>query len=149
MSSTALPRTMSGVLITEIGNPSVLECRTDLPVLQLAGNQVLVKNTYIGLNCIEILLPEECLPRVYASDDRSRSREHHRRYRRRGAAGLQVGDYVGWMGDRDAYADYICATVIRDKMNLDVYEMYPMNDVARAHEDIEGRQSTGQLTPMV
>jgi len=44
---------MKGVIIHKTGGSEVLEYKTDLPVPELKTNQVLVRNTYIGVNFID------------------------------------------------------------------------------------------------
>ena len=33
----------------------------------------------------------------------------------------------------------------REKLDVRVHEVYPLSEVARAHEDLEGRKTTGKL----
>lgn len=35
--------------------------------------------------------------------------------------------------------------IIKDKMNTRIHEIYPLQEVARAHTDLEGRKTTGKL----
>ncbi|KAK3324284.1 hypothetical protein B0T19DRAFT_227283 [Cercophora scortea] len=51
-----IPKTMSGILIEEVGGPEVLQWKTDLPVPELKDGEILVKNEYIGINYIDTYL---------------------------------------------------------------------------------------------
>jgi len=35
--------------------------------------------------------------------------------------------------------------IVKDKMDVRIHEVYSLDDVARAHTDIEGRKTTGKL----
>ena len=48
-----IPRTMSGILIEEVGGIEALKWKTDLPVPELKEGEVLVKNEFIGVNYID------------------------------------------------------------------------------------------------
>ncbi|KAI9763146.1 MAG: NADPH:quinone reductase [Candelina submexicana] len=43
------------------------------------------------------------------------------------------------------YTKELFDLMISAKMNVQIHEMYPMKDVARAHSDLEGRKTTGKL----
>lgn len=49
----SIPKTMSGILVEEPGDTSVLKWKTDLPVPELAEGQILVKNEWVGVNYID------------------------------------------------------------------------------------------------
>ena len=49
----SLPKTMRGILIEKTGGTDVLQYRTDLPVPSPKNGQVLVKNSFIGVNFID------------------------------------------------------------------------------------------------
>ncbi|GAB7362750.1 hypothetical protein MBLNU230_g3055t1 [Neophaeotheca triangularis] len=49
----SLPSTMKGVTIAKTGGTEVLEHRTDLPLPQPSAGQVLIKNSYVGINYID------------------------------------------------------------------------------------------------
>jgi NADPH:quinone reductase len=51
--ATAIPQTMSGVLVEKTGGVEVLQYKTDLPVPTPKEGQVLVKNDFIGINYID------------------------------------------------------------------------------------------------
>ena len=44
---------MKGILLEETGGPDVLQYRTDLPIPTPKSDEVLVKNTFIGVNYID------------------------------------------------------------------------------------------------
>jgi NADPH2:quinone reductase len=35
--------------------------------------------------------------------------------------------------------------ILKDGLDVKVHEIYPLKEVARAHEDIEGRKTSGKL----
>ncbi|KAI9705478.1 MAG: NADPH:quinone reductase [Candelina mexicana] len=43
------------------------------------------------------------------------------------------------------YTKELFDLMISEKMNVQIHEIYPMKDVARAHNDLEGRKTTGKL----
>lgn len=49
----SIPKTMSGIVIEQVGGPEVLKWKTDLPVPELKEGEVLVKNEYVGVNYID------------------------------------------------------------------------------------------------
>ena len=53
MASSEIPKTMSGVVITQPGGVDVLAYKTDLPVPEIKEGEILVKNEYIGVNYID------------------------------------------------------------------------------------------------
>lgn len=48
-----IPKTMSGIVISQPGGIEVLEWKTDIPVPDLKEGEILVKNEYIGVNYID------------------------------------------------------------------------------------------------
>lgn len=48
-----IPKSMSGILISETGGVDVLQWKTDLPVPELKDGEILVKNEFIGINYID------------------------------------------------------------------------------------------------
>lgn len=56
MSSTTLPKTMSGVSIAKNGGVDVLEYKTDLAVPEPGEGQVIVENDVLGINYIDTYL---------------------------------------------------------------------------------------------
>lgn len=49
----SLPKTMKAVVIEKTGGTDVLQYKTDVPVPEPKGNEVLIKNEYIGINYID------------------------------------------------------------------------------------------------
>lgn len=49
----SLPKTMKAVVIEKTGGTEVLHYKTDVPVPELEGDEVLIKNEYIGINYID------------------------------------------------------------------------------------------------
>lgn len=47
---------MKGVQITSFGGPEVLQYKTDLPVPTPRGDEILVKNEFIGVNYVDVLV---------------------------------------------------------------------------------------------
>lgn len=54
MTLLTLPQTMAGIVIETTGGVEVLEYRTNLPVPTLKEGEILVKNTYVGINYIDM-----------------------------------------------------------------------------------------------
>jgi NADPH:quinone reductase-like Zn-dependent oxidoreductase len=53
---------MKGITISQTGPPSVLQYSTSLPIPISKENEVLIKNTHIGLNYIDMYLSPFPLP---------------------------------------------------------------------------------------
>lgn len=49
----SLPKTMKAVVIDKTGGTDVLQYKTDVPVPEPKGDEVLIKNEYIGINYID------------------------------------------------------------------------------------------------
>lgn len=62
MTLLTLPQTMAGIVIETTGGVEVLEYRTNLPVPTLKEGEILVKNTYVGINYIDITLRSGVYP---------------------------------------------------------------------------------------
>ena len=100
----SLPSTMRGVQISKTGGTEVLDYLTDLPVPTPKTGEVLVKNSFIGINYIDTyfrtgLYPSqkpEILGREAAGTVVS------------DAEGFKAGDKVVWMGT-SGYAEYTAA----------------------------------------
>ena len=56
MTSVSVPNTMKGVQVTSFGGPEVLQYKTDLPVPTPRGGEILVKNEFIGVNYVDVLV---------------------------------------------------------------------------------------------
>lgn len=52
-----LPTTQTALQINSVGGPEVLELNQSAPVPTITADQVLVKNTYAGLNYIDTVPP--------------------------------------------------------------------------------------------
>ncbi|KAM3069496.1 NADPH:quinone reductase [Clarireedia jacksonii] len=49
---------------------------------------------------------------------------------------------------REEFEGYVAELfdfIIKDKLNVRIHEIYPLQEVARAHSDLEGRKTTGKL----
>jgi len=56
--------------------------------------------------------------------------------------------FFGYIVTRDEferYANELFKMMTEDKFNVKIHEVYPLQDVARAHNDLEGRKTTGKL----
>lgn len=54
----------------------------------------------------------------------------------------------GYISTREAlerYGNELFDMITSKKLDVAVHEVYPLQDVARAHNDIEGRKTTGKL----
>ncbi|KAI9859515.1 MAG: NADPH:quinone reductase [Trichoglossum hirsutum] len=56
-----------------------------------------------------------------------------------------LGNYVYTREEFDHYTSELFQLMARDNMNVQIHEVYPLQDVARAHTDLEGRKTTGKL----
>lgn len=54
-------------------------------------------------------------------------------------------NYIATREEFDTYTNELWDFILKDKMNTRIHEVYPLEDVARAHTDIEGRKTTGKL----
>jgi len=54
-------------------------------------------------------------------------------------------NYIYTREEFEKYAAELFNFIIKDKLNVRIYEIYPLADVARAHSDLEGRKTTGKL----
>ncbi|KAI9732326.1 MAG: NADPH:quinone reductase [Cirrosporium novae-zelandiae] len=112
--ATSIPKTMNGILIEKTGGTEVLDWHTDLPVPTPSANQILVKNSYIGINYIDTyfrtglypapkpeILGREAAGSVVKVGDGSDK-----------VYGIKEGDKVVWMG-AGAYAEYTAVSAER------------------------------------
>jgi len=54
----------------------------------------------------------------------------------------------GYIAERSEFEHYVKELfdfVLKDKLDVRVHEVYPLSEVARAHNDLEGRKTTGKL----
>ncbi|KAK5244037.1 NADPH:quinone reductase [Cryomyces antarcticus] len=54
-------------------------------------------------------------------------------------------NYIATRDEFETYANELFAFMTKDKMDVRIHEIYPLQEVARAHQDLEGRKSTGKL----
>ncbi|GAP86073.1 putative quinone oxidoreductase protein [Rosellinia necatrix] len=54
-------------------------------------------------------------------------------------------NYVTTRDEFAGYCDQLFASIRDDGLDVRVHEIYPLSDVKRAHEDLEGRKTTGKL----
>ncbi|KAF2491992.1 NAD(P)-binding protein [Lophium mytilinum] len=54
-------------------------------------------------------------------------------------------NYISEEGELEKYSAELWDFIVKDKMDVRIHEIYPLEDVARAHQDIESRKSTGKL----
>ncbi|MCJ1296088.1 NADPH:quinone reductase [Xylographa carneopallida] len=54
-------------------------------------------------------------------------------------------NYLFTREEFEGYANELFKMMIEDKFNVKIHEVYPVQDVARAHNDLEGRKTTGKL----
>ncbi len=53
--------------------------------------------------------------------------------------------YIATQEERDAYTRELFDLILAGKVNVKIHDVYPLQEVARAHNDLEGRKSTGKL----
>ncbi|USW57186.1 Putative quinone oxidoreductase/zeta-crystallin, GroES-like superfamily, alcohol dehydrogenase [Septoria linicola] len=54
----------------------------------------------------------------------------------------------GYVATREEFEHYVKELfdfVLKDKLDVRIHEVYPLSEVARAHEDLQGRKTTGKL----
>lgn len=56
-----------------------------------------------------------------------------------------VFNYLVTDEERKAYFSELFDMIAAGKVNINVHEVYPLKEVARAHTDLEGRKTTGKL----
>lgn len=54
-------------------------------------------------------------------------------------------NFIVERGEFEGYVKELFGFIQRDKMDVRIHETYPLSQVARAHEDLEGRRTTGKL----
>jgi len=54
-------------------------------------------------------------------------------------------NYIVTREEFEGYTKELFEFITRDKLDVRVHEVYPLSEVARAHNDLEGRKSTGKL----
>ncbi|KAH0019474.1 NAD(P)-binding protein, partial [Aureobasidium melanogenum] len=73
-----------------------------------------------------------------------------RPYRRLSAKNAKVlrptlFNYIATREEFEQYTNELFDFIVKDKMDVRVHKVYDLKDVATAHEDIEGRKTTGKL----
>ncbi|KAK8212024.1 hypothetical protein IWZ01DRAFT_434254 [Phyllosticta capitalensis] len=53
--------------------------------------------------------------------------------------------YMATREEAEHYAQELFAIMEKEKFDVRVHETYPLQDIARAHQDLEGRKTTGKL----
>jgi NADPH:quinone reductase-like Zn-dependent oxidoreductase len=53
--------------------------------------------------------------------------------------------YIVERAEFEHYVKELFKFVVEDKLDVRIHEVYPLSEVARAHNDIEGRKTTGKL----
>lgn len=54
----------------------------------------------------------------------------------------------GYVSDRESLEKYtkeLWGLIIAKKLEIIIHDIYPLEETARAHQDIEGRKTTGKL----
>ncbi|OCK83422.1 NAD(P)-binding protein [Lepidopterella palustris CBS 459.81] len=54
-------------------------------------------------------------------------------------------NYIATREEFEKYVNELWDFMTKDKMHVRIHEVYPLKDVVRAHQDIEGRKTTGKL----
>ncbi|TVY84630.1 putative quinone oxidoreductase [Lachnellula suecica] len=54
-------------------------------------------------------------------------------------------NYIYTREEFETYCAELFDFIIKDKLNVRIHETYPLQEVARAHTDLEGRKTTGKL----
>ena len=54
-------------------------------------------------------------------------------------------NYIFTRDEFETYTNELFDFVLKDKMDVSIHEVYPLSEVARAHNDIEGRKTSGKL----
>ncbi|KAF1993158.1 NAD(P)-binding protein [Amniculicola lignicola CBS 123094] len=54
-------------------------------------------------------------------------------------------NYIFTREEFKGYADELWSFITNDKLNVQIHDVYPLKDIVRATQDIEGRKTTGKL----
>lgn len=54
-------------------------------------------------------------------------------------------NYIATREEFEKYTGELFDFIVKGKLNVRIHEIYPLEDVARAHTDLEGRKSTGKI----
>lgn len=53
--------------------------------------------------------------------------------------------YIATRQEFEKYTSELFDFIIKDKLNVRIHEVYPLEDIKKAHQDLEGRKTTGKL----
>lgn len=53
--------------------------------------------------------------------------------------------YIATKEEKEQYTTELFELLRKGKLNVKIHEIYPLQEVARAHDDLEGRKTTGKL----
>jgi NADPH2:quinone reductase len=56
-----------------------------------------------------------------------------------------VFQYVATQEEFAYWTRELFDTIVKDKINVRIHEIYPLAEATRAHTDLEGRKTTGKL----
>ena len=54
-------------------------------------------------------------------------------------------NYIDTREEFEKYSEELFGFIADGKANVHIHEIYPLQEVARAHTDLEGRKTTGKL----
>ena len=54
-------------------------------------------------------------------------------------------NYIYTREEMQKYSAELWDIILKDKLNVKIHDVYPLEDVVRATEDIEGRKTMGKL----
>lgn len=54
-------------------------------------------------------------------------------------------NYIATREEYEKYTAELFDFIIKDGLNVKIHETYPLAEVARAHNDLEGRKTSGKL----
>lgn len=53
--------------------------------------------------------------------------------------------YIATREEFEHYTNELFDFILKDKLNVNIHDTYPLSEVAKAHQDLEGRKTTGKL----
>ncbi|KAI6883107.1 hypothetical protein KC334_g12486, partial [Hortaea werneckii] len=54
-------------------------------------------------------------------------------------------NYIATREEFEKYTNELFQFILRDKMDVRIHEVYPLSQIAKAHNDLEGRKTSGKL----